>query len=155
MRALAAITLATLVGCATAGCADKGDSAVEDDDCAFGGVDTYTAGIEKISGGGLFTVAITAADPAPPDRGDNTWSLLVLDAGGTAVEGGVVVIEPFMPAHGHGTTPATFDAEARGDGAYEVGPFDLFMPGLWEVAVDVIDSAGASDDAVFTFCVEG
>jgi len=144
------VTLALL-----AGCSSGGDTAAAEEDCAFDNVDTYTAGIEKITGGGSFTVSIQSADPAPPDRGDNTWDLVVLDAAGAAVEGAAVVVTPYMPAHGHGTNPADFDGAEAGGGAYTAGPFDLFMPGLWEITVDVVDTTGASDDAIFTFCIEG
>ena len=109
----------------------------------------------KITSNGLFTVSIESADPAPPDRGDNVWTLAVRDAGGEAVEGAAVVVTPYMPAHGHGTNPRTFDGQAQGQGLYEAGPFDLFMPGLWDVSIDVVDSTGADDNAAFTFCLEG
>jgi hypothetical protein len=113
--------------------------------------DVYTPGLSAPAGD--YEVVFDAADPSPPDRGDNVWTVQVLDASGAPVQGLQMEVEPFMPEHGHGTSPATFPATAEGD-AYTFGPVDLFMPGLWVVTFHVDDGAAASA-AEFRFCLEG
>ena len=136
-----------LLGC---GPKDGEDSGAGASDCAG---DIYVDGITKDGVAGLYAVEIVAANPAPPDKGDNSWTLRI--QGADAADIASVVAEPEMPQHGHGTTPATFAGTAVGDGTWEVEPFDLFMPGYWEIAVEVTDTSGQSDLALFAFCVEG
>lgn len=119
------------------------------------GADVYTAGMEKPGEQGRFRVQLVEAQPGPPDRGDNVWTLAVNDEAGMPVSDAVVELHPYMPQHGHGTTPPDYTAAAQGDGTYVAGPFDLFMPGLWEVTVDITGSDGTEDRAVFAFDIEG
>jgi hypothetical protein len=58
-----------------------------------------------------------------------------------------------MPDHGHGTNPLWNDA-TEVDGKFEVGPFNLFMPGLWQFTVSV-EAQNQTDSALVSFCVEG
>ncbi len=138
---------------AVAGCAgtDATDDAVESV-CGEPG-EEFTAGMEHAGDEGLFTFVLEAADPAPPDEGDNVWTVRVL-SGGAEAELASVVIEPFMPEHGHGTVPKTFEAAADGAGGYESAPFDLFMGGLWEITVTAEGTDAAQDSTVFAFCIE-
>lgn len=116
--------------------------------------DEYVAGISYVGAAG-YEIAIAAATPAPPDVGVNSWTLQVTDPQGAPVTDGTVVVTPFMPLHGHGTTPETFDATSNGDGTWSVPDMDLFMPGLWELQVGVTDSASFTDVVLFRFCLEG
>lgn len=128
----------------------------QDEGCEFDApLDAYAQGLSKTGENGT-TVALTSADPAPPDVGVNTWRLDVTAGGGGPLdEGAEVVVRPFMPQHGHGTTPAEF-AATRGEGeAWEVPPMDLFMPGVWEVTVEVTVDDQLVDEVVFRFCLEG
>jgi hypothetical protein len=59
-----------------------------------------------------------------------------------------------MPDHGHGTNPLWNEATVQPDGKFMVGPFNLFMPGLWQFTVSV-EAANQADVAVVSFCVEG
>ncbi len=115
--------------------------------------DTYSAGMTHDCTDGACSVVLVSADPAPPDKGDNTWTLRVEDTTGAAVTDASVQLVPFMQEHGHGTSPAEFAATADGEN-YVSEPMNLFMGGLWEVTVQV-EADGASHDAVFTFCVQG
>lgn len=115
--------------------------------------DTYVAGLEKAGGEGQLSVRLMAATPAPPELGDNTWTLEVVDAAGEPRSGCTVTIAPRMPAHGHGTNRPTVVTEAE-PGDYSATPLDLFMPGLWEIPVAV--TCGAVEDrALFEFWIEG
>jgi hypothetical protein len=149
--ALCALTLGPACAGTTTG-TDAGETGDGDGD-GDGIHDTYEDGIAKQ--GEVFEVAIMTADPSPPDRGNNTWTLQVTRDDAPANDLSVTVT-PFMPAHNHGTTPADFTAEAMPDtdGMYTVGPFDLFMPGSWSLLVTVSD--GESEDEVeFFFDIVG
>lgn len=119
-----------------------------------GDVDTYSDGLMKMGAEGEVMVMLMTADPAPPDVGDNTWTLRIVDMDENPIDGATVTVTPFMHAHGHGTTPADFDAKFSQDGTYEVGPIDLFMPGVWETTITV-DTGDATDEVKYTFELEG
>lgn len=115
--------------------------------------DRYTPGLTKRDG--EVAVSLRAAVPAPPDRGQNRWTLAVTKAG-KPLAGATVTIKPWMPEHGHGTTPPTFTAkETTPAGTYTVGPFDLFMPGVWRVTVRVDQGGKRLASVDFLFCAEG
>lgn len=115
--------------------------------------DTYADGLTKTGQMGKVQVMLANANPAPPDVGENSWVIEVMDADGQPIDGVTVTVSPYMPAHGHGTTPADYTGVTADGGLTEVGPFDLFMPGTWETTVKV---EGTVDDvATFTFDLEG
>jgi hypothetical protein len=115
--------------------------------------DTYVAGLEKMGTNGVLKVRLVDALPAPPELGDNDWTLEVLDMGDTVQEGCTVSLDPRMPAHGHGTNK---DAEITemGAGRYAATPVDLFMPGLWVTEV-AVDCGEMTDTVVYEFWIEG
>lgn len=121
--------------------------------CGDVAVDSWSAGMSKPGSAGLYQFAIVAADPAPPDKGNNSWTLAVTDAGGAPVTDATVIVTPFMPEHNHGTNPETV-ATTASDGQYLTEPFNLFMGGVWELTLSAAGSLG-SDAAVFSFCIEG
>jgi hypothetical protein len=118
--------------------------------------DPYVPGRVVDGERGVFQVTLVASDPAPPDKGDNTWTLEVTErAGGQPVDGATIEITPFMPDHGHGT-PIRAQVTAGGaPGVYRAGPVNTWMPGYWEVSVSVVGSDGRSDRVVFKLCIEG
>jgi hypothetical protein len=118
--------------------------------------DDYVAGLSR-TGDGTIEVVLVESTPAPPAKGNNTWHLRVLDSAGTPLDGLTVQVTPFMPDHGHGTPVTTEVTELAEPGEYEVALVNLWMPGLWEVTVEVDDPAQAevSDSVVFRFCIEG
>ena len=116
----------------------------------------FTAGMEEEGAQGLFIVRLQDALPAPPEKGDNVWTVQALDPSGAAVEGASLIVAPYMPLHGHGTTPLEFPGVPTGElGTFTVGPFDLFMPGQWQMTVTVTRSSGEEDAAIFSFDVQG
>lgn len=105
--------------------------------------------------GAALTVRIASAVPDPPIRSDvNTWRFEVIDANGDPLDGCTLVVEPTMPAHGHGTTPAPTVTPVDGvAGTYEARPLNLFMPGEWHIAVR--PSCGSTaDEVVFVVPIE-
>ncbi len=149
MMALRAISV--LLGCGD----DESDPDANSTICATETrADTYEAGLEKVGKGGLKT-KLLAAEPAPPAKGDNSWTLQVLDAASAPLDGVSIDVKPFMPDHGH-PAPITPTVKAQGsDGSYLIESINLAMPGLWEVTLDLDDGAGTTDSVVYAFCIEG
>jgi hypothetical protein len=121
--------------------------------------DVYVDGLERPAGGGGFVARLLSVEvegaPRPPDRGVNVWRLALRDAAGAPLEGAAVRVRTWMPDHGHGTAPNDLVATPDGaPGEYRLGPFDLFMSGLWEFTVRA-PVGGAVDEARFAFCLEG
>jgi hypothetical protein len=127
---------------------DDDDDSVTQVDCV--GAEPFLEGMEVMSTQARY-VGITTAQPAPPDVGDNVWTLSVRGDTGP-VEGLAIVVTPWMPQHGHGLTPPDYAGAEVEAGVYEVGPFDLIMPGLWEFTVEL---GSEEDTAKFAFCAEG
>jgi hypothetical protein len=111
-------------------------------------VDTYVANLEKKSQGGAFTTTLVAADPAPPIKGTNTWTLKVVDATGQPMTTGVA-IATFMPDHGH-TATVTPTITAQPDGTWKAENLYFFMPGVWRITI-----TSGKDSAQYFFCVAG
>lgn len=114
----------------------------------------YVAGLEKVGASGT-KVILVESTPAPPAKGNNTWRLRVLDSADTPLDGLTVELVPFMPDHNHGT-PINAEVTALAEpGEYQAEPVNLWMPGLWEVTVQVSDGADLSDSVIYRFCIEG
>lgn len=115
--------------------------------------DAYAAGIQHASATKLYNVTLVTSTPGPPQKGDNTWLVRVADAGGAAVDGATVAVNPTMPDHGHGT-PIKVVVTPMGGGQYQLTPLNLFMSGLWRIEINITTMKGA-DQAAFQFCIEG
>jgi len=126
--------------------------------CGGAAADTYVAGLAKTSEGGKFDVTLLDSVLAPPDRGENTFTLKVREnASGTMMAPDAIEVRPWMPQHGHGSTPPSFVPVAGTEAnSSVVGPINFFMPGLWELRV-LVTPAGdqPAERTVFSFCVEG
>ncbi len=81
------------------------------------------------------TLTVTSTfTPDPPVSGQNAMTVTVADANGAAVTGCVVVVDPQMPMHGHGSSETAVLTD-NGDGTYEATPVTFQMPGAWVVTV--------------------
>ena len=119
--------------------------------------ETYTAGMSHTGDLKAVEFVLVAADPAPPDKGENIFTVSISDVGsGVGIDGATVIVTPYMPEHGHGTNPADFGTEATGDaGTYQSEAIDLFMSGLWELTFSASSGDAVLDETTFTFCLEG
>lgn len=109
----------------------------------------YSANLEKA--GKTHTFVLMSADPAPPQQGQNVWTLRLLDNAGQPVSGASLQVTPFMPDHGHGA-PLAPHVTDNGDGTYRIERVILQMAGLWETTITATVD-GAKDEAVFPFCI--
>lgn len=107
--------------------------------------------IEGDDQGGYLVIESMA--PTAPERFGNLWSVLIQNSAGVAIEGASIEVFPFMPDHGHGT-PQPPEARSIGDpGRFELGPFDLWMPGIWELHWTIAHES-ASFTALLVVCIE-
>ncbi len=116
--------------------------------------DVFAIGLEKIGDNGL-TLTLASMDPAPPQKGDNIWTISLKDAAGNPVSNATLDVNPRMPDHGHGT-PVIPEIEAgTEDGQYIINKLNLWMPGLWEVTIGVESENSPSDTFVLRPLIEG
>ena len=130
------------------------DHAGHSDICSSPG-ETFTAGMTHSGDADLFAFEITEANPTPPDKGDNVWTIRITDLDSLEpVTGATVLATPFMPDHGH--TPTEYAVnETKTDGVYMTETIDLIMSGLWDITLTATTSDGTSDATTFSFCLEG
>ena len=117
-------------------------------------VQAYAPGMSVHDGAGDREYVLTAANPAPPARGTNTWTVKVLDATGQPMPDLQLDAAAFMPEHGHGSDVVP-QVGSNGDGTYSVGPLYFFMPGVWRVTLSDSDGGAATESGVFFLCIEG
>ena len=147
MRIALALTLFA-AACSSGG----GDDGEETVNCAEEMRDEeFFAGMQKPGVNGKMMFTLVEATPAPPARGDNTWTIQLTSAGAAApITGASMLVTPFMPDHTH--TPVTDPGTAMPEAGKYSAPVNMWMPGLWRTTIEVQAGADA-DKAVFVFCV--
>ena len=144
-----------VAGLFLAGC-DEHDRDEHTETCGVT-TETYSAGMETEGDNGVYSFILVSSDPGPPDKGENTITVKVVDlTTGDGVEDLVVYVSPYMAEHGHGTSPEDYTCDATGGtGEYQSEVYDLFMGGVWDLVVTAEDQLGeVIDVAAFRFCVE-
>lgn len=150
MTRLALLALVPSLGVACGSSGGPGDSFVTCDTDMRAA--PYQPGMSFTSTSGKFVVKLLESTPGPPVKGNNTWTIEVDDsASGMALEGLDITVTPFMPDHGHYSTIVM--ATAAEAGTYTLHPVYLFMPGVWEVRMDIAGAATAGDSAILPTCI--
>lgn len=126
-------------------------------DCTqVSGTDEFVVGLDKPGQAGLLAFQMMSADPAPPQRGDNTWVVQLSELGsggaGAPIDGATLTATPFMPEHQHGSPLRVVVTPAGAPGQYTLSPVNLWMPGVWETTIRAT-SGTTIDSAVFRFCI--
>lgn len=112
--------------------------------------DTYAVGLEKVSASGKLHVTLLDMRPAPPQKGDNAWTIAVRDDAGAPVSDAALTLTPFMPDHAHGSAVTPVVAPTDENGNYSVDEIYLPMAGYWELTVRL-----GEEQVVFGVCIEG
>lgn len=100
---------------------------------AAGGVGSALASVT----GRRVRFEVRSAPEQPPVRGACSFTLDASDPpSGAPLDGLVLSVEPWMPAMGHGTGMEPL-VSALGEGSYVIDEVMLFMPGTWELRIDV------------------
>jgi hypothetical protein len=119
-------------------------------------VDPFSAGMAKDGARGALTFELLTSDPAPPAKGDNAWTLRIVDAADEPADVSLEV-QLSMPDHGHGSP--VVPKISRDAGHFSVAPLNLFMAGVWQIDFHAKDSERDDetplDDVSFFFCIEG
>lgn len=132
---------AVLVMVVAVGCGDVDDT--DDDD------NEATSQVE--SEDGHFQTSFTH-EPTTPQTGDAELQFELFDTAGDVVADASISVEPWMPAHGHGS-PETPEVMEMSAGHYHVTNIVYSMPGTWELRIDV-DTGEVSDRFVVTYEVQ-
>lgn len=156
MRPQFALTFAGALAVGAGACSDHDH---DDDDgtsynCAAETTDDeFVVGLAKVGESQRYEFKLMAADPAPPSRGDNAWTLQLstMAAPATPVAGATLTVTPFMPAHEHGSGKTVEVTPLTEAGQYRLSPVNLWMPGVWETTIRV--TGAEPDRAVFRFCI--
>jgi hypothetical protein len=135
--------------------AGLGDDAADASACASysGAVDSYSANLPKAGTSGQIQFVLMNAQPAPPAKGNNTWTLKLLDASGAPIPNATLAIKTWMPMMRHGSSIAPRQA-ANADDTYSISNLYLTMAGIWQVTFTA-QSGSMKDTAMYTFCVGG
>jgi MYXO-CTERM domain-containing protein len=99
-------------------------------------------------------LAMLEFSPDPAVVGDNSWLIELTDEEGQSLTdiASSIFVTPFMPDHGHGT-PVEVGVTEEDEGQYLLAPVNTFMPGLWQITVDVeLESSAAQFQ--FSVCVQ-
>lgn len=148
------------VAAVAAGCSGSGD---DDDDDDGAGVcadeirdDDYVAGLQMTGASNVIVTTLDDAAPAPPDVGDNVWTVTAnAVAGGAPLAGCSLEVTPFMPDHNHGSGTVVVVTTSGTAGEYHLEPIDLIMPGYWEITLDFACPGSLTDAVMYKFCAEG
>lgn len=150
--------LALALGSMTSVAACGGDDAADDDTTFNCEADTrdepFTANLARTGAGGV-TFTIVSGDPVQLVRGTNTWTVDV-SKDGQPVTGADATLKltAFMPDHGHyAGVRAVWTPVAGTPGRYTVTPVNIWMPGIWEITLEVTPPGGTRDSVLFKFCL--
>jgi len=137
LRAVATVFLLALAGCG-------GDAGGSVDD-------NFSIEPQQViqSDSGTLRIEIRSA-PHPAVRGVNRFRLDITGAAGAPAEGLQIAVQPWMAAHGHGTSVVPL-VKPLGAGSYEVDQVYLYMAGAWQLRLTF--SAPESDSAAPTLDV--
>jgi YtkA-like len=95
---------------------------------------------------GVTRVEVRTAPAQPPARGVVDVELSVHDAGGAPLGGLSLSVVPWMIAHGHGASASPTVIDER-NGHYWLRDVDLFMPGDWDLRVQMSGAVHTQVDA--------
>lgn len=115
----------------------------------------YQPGMQVASAAGTFTVKLLESVPGPPVKGQNTFTVEIDETdSGAPLDGLDVTVTPWMPDHGHGTTPVA--VTAAGSGTYTLAPVYTYMSGFWQIQFIIagtVGETGTTDTAVIPICI--
>jgi len=149
------LALGLLAGCSGSGTPDAGPADSGFVDCASDPrVTAYSPDLSVTDPAGDRQYVLVQSTPAPPSRGNDTWTVKVLSGSGAPLTNLDLSAAAFMPDHGHGSSVVP-SVTSNGDGTYAVAPLYFFMPGVWRVTLSDADGGSSATSGVWFFCVEG
>ncbi len=151
------LLLASASACSSSNSASNAADSGEVDLCSTDSrAQTFAANMEQPGASNTYSVKLASINPNPVFKGNNAWTIQVVDKNGAPVTGASITVKPFMPDHGHGSSIIPQVAPGSDPGSYDVTLLNLFMPGIWTVTIVVTTGTApntVTDQSVFTFCV--
>jgi len=145
-RGAIAVALAACASSESAPPRDAGTPTVEL--CSTSTGEAYFAGVSHTSTDGSFRVHIADAVPAPPQQGENAWTVRVTDRDDRPLHGEALAMTTFIPSRGYGSArPPRIEPDAKDDSVFHVDGLFLELPGVWQLTFYVTDpraDAGAA-----------
>lgn len=105
-----------------------GDSDTPENDTQESGA----SGVYESAEGVVFDLGF---EPDPPQAGE-VELVMDISVDDQPLEEAEIEVEPWMPAHGHGSNTEAVVHEVR-DGVYDVEDLTFSMPGHWELTIDL------------------
>jgi hypothetical protein len=115
--------------------------------------DVYAPGMTRVGTAGLVRATLVTAEPAPPYRGNSTWTLRLTDRQGVPLEGVGFSFSSRMPDHGHGTPVKPVITAGTNPGTYLASPVNLFMAGYWITTITMTLPGYQTDVVRFSFLI--
>ena len=84
--------------------------------------------------GPMLQVTLLTLDPAPPQLYTNDWVVEIKDQNGQPMtDASGLVVEPYMPEHGHGARTPPVLVPLDTPGQFDVTEMSLHMKGTWDI----------------------
>lgn len=116
-------------------------------------IPTFKIGLTAEGRDGNYSASLVNAKPSPPRQYFNEWVVDFLDAKGTPADGiGIDKSRTWMPEHLHDGYVTPVWTEADEPGRFSGKKLNMWMPGPWEVQINVSGPEG-SDYIEFSVCV--
>ncbi len=154
IRKLGATLAVVLIGCTSAGNASDANSATYVGCNGDKRINLTGIPADITSEDGALTLHFTAADPAVPLAGENTWTFAVQSTGGVTADIKSVSAAAFMPDHGHPSSVAPI-ATLLPSGTWLLSNLYLTMAGVWRVTLTLERADGTKATALVYACVAG
>lgn len=132
---------ALLSGVVLAGCGSDAAPATDSSMLPVGGcasetrAEPYKAGMTFQGSAGV-VIALMDANPAPPHKGDNVWTLDIKGPDGNPIPDATITVTQLMVDHGHPGAKNP-DITSLGGGSYKADPVNFNMSGFWETTFEV------------------
>ena len=115
---------------------------------------TFTPGLAQAGKAG-FKALLLDMNPIPAAKGDNSWTVQIVDKDGNNVDGATITVKTWMPDHGHASSIIPLVTPVGSGGKYTVSRLNLFMPGIWQITLNLAMPGNVADSMMYTFCVGG
>jgi hypothetical protein len=142
-RTIAIVSIASIVAALACAFGCSSSSPAESTNPPVFPVDALTMGMGD---DGTTHVEVRTAPAQPPSRGVVDVEIAVHDDHGAPLDGLSLDVVPWMSAHGHGAS-ASPTVVGEGQGRYWVRDVDLFMPGDWDLRVQISGTVHTQLDA--------
>lgn len=103
---------------------------------------------------GVFSIELIDADPMPPEKFENDWTVKIFDTDGDpTADASVVEAGAYAPPLGIAPINPPTITELKDPASFRVEGLNLWLASLWEIRFHVEDSSGRQDLVSFDVCI--